>query len=168
MKYSFSQKPTSHSVPVKIIHWGFAGLFAYGVMKGLNSVAQLADPAVWRFEMIFAGIFLALIALRFKLTRSHPTSLPEDTIQPMMILAKAAHLGLYIFPASIAITGLGIGALYALGMTTGIVLNGVIALHEFAITASYALVGAHICAAVGHRLLGDGVWSSMVPILRED
>ena len=168
MKYSFSQKPTSHSVAVKIIHWGFAGLFAYGVIKGLDSVAQLADPSLWRFEMIFAGVFLALIALRFKLTRSHPTSLPDDTIMPMMVLARAAHLGLYIFPASIAITGLGIGVIYALGMTTGVVLNVAIALHELAITASFALMGAHVCAAVGHRLLGDGVWSSMVPILRED
>jgi len=167
MKLTFSSKPTPHSVPVKLIHWGFIGLFAYGISKGLDSVTQLADPALWRFEMIFAAAFLAVILLRFKMTRSHPTSLPDDTAKPMMFLARLAHLGLYIFPAMIAITGLGIGAIYAAGMTSGIVLNAVIALHEFVITGSYVLIGAHVFAALGHRILGDGVWSSMVPILRE-
>lgn len=50
-------------------------MFAYSISKGLDSVTQLADPTLWQFEMIFAALFLAVILLRFKLTRSSPTSL---------------------------------------------------------------------------------------------
>ena len=41
-------------------------------------------------------------------------------------------------------------------------------LHEFAATASYVLIAIHVSAAIYSRIKGEGVWSSMVPILKED
>ena len=34
--------------------------------------------------------------------------------------------------------------------------------------ASVNLMGLHIAGAIYHRLQGDGVWSAMVPILKEE
>jgi cytochrome b561 len=163
MKLLSKEKATPHSLPVKIIHWAFVGLFIWGISKGLDNVSQLADTALFQFEMIFSGIFLAVIVARFLITRRQPTSLPADTPKLTYMAARSAHLGLYAFPALIAISGLMIGAIYAFSLPTGLA----IALHEFSISATYVFIAAHITAALGHRLLGDGVWSSMVPVFKE-
>ena len=43
-----------------------------------------------------------------------------------------------------------------------------LSVHEFAATASYVLLAIHVSAAIYSRIKGEGVWSSMVPILKED
>jgi cytochrome b561 len=40
-------------------------------------------------------------------------------------------------------------------------------IHSFVVNALYWLIGIHIVAAIYHRLKKDGVWSSMVPFLKE-
>ena len=54
-----------------------------------------------------------------------------------------------------------------MGLKDGLLINGIIAVHELAVTASYWLIVVHVAAAVFHRLKQDGVWSSMVPIWKE-
>ena len=41
-------------------------------------------------------------------------------------------------------------------------------IHEFTATSSYVLIAVHVSAAIYSRVKGEGVWSSMVPILKED
>ena len=43
-----------------------------------------------------------------------------------------------------------------------------LSVHEFAATASYVLIAIHVLAAIYSRIKGEGVWSSMVPILNKE
>ena len=47
-------------------------------------------------------------------------------------------------------------------------MSAALGIHEFMATASYVLIATHIGAAIYSRIKGEGVWSSMVPILKED
>lgn len=160
--------PRPHSLIAKTFHWGFLGLFAYGISKGLDNVNQLADTALLRFEMWFASFFLVVLAARFFFMRTtRPTALPETTSRGVHFVARSAHLAIYISLAMIAMTGLSIGGLYSLGVTGGALMAFVIGLHEVAIGASFGLIGLHILAALYHRFKRDGIWSAMVPVWKE-
>jgi cytochrome b561 len=74
---------------------------------------------------------------------------------------------MYVLLATIAVSGILIGGIYWIGMKDGLLIEGIIAVHELAVTASYWLIGVHVAAALFHRLKQDGVWSSMVPIWKE-
>ncbi|MDG2462205.1 MAG: hypothetical protein P8M57_01945 [Planktomarina sp.] len=54
----------SYSATGKLLHWGFIGVFAYGIFKQVDDLNQLEDPAFLRFEFIFACAFLLILALR--------------------------------------------------------------------------------------------------------
>jgi len=86
----------------------------------------------------------------------------------LILLARTVHLGLYVSLALIAITGLIIGGLYYFGVTEGLVLEVILLLHEIIFWTSVNLMGLHIAGAIYHRLKGDGVWSAMVPLLKEE
>jgi len=47
-------------------------------------------------------------------------------------------------------------------------MGAALGIHEFAAVASAVLILAHIAAAIYSRIKGEGVWSSMVPILKEN
>ncbi len=55
-----------HGPVAKGLHWISARLLGYGFLKGLDDVAQLADPALLQFEVKFAlvlgGVFAACLA----------------------------------------------------------------------------------------------------------
>ena len=74
---------------------------------------------------------------------------------------------MYISMGLIAASGLVIGALYTMFGPGGIFMTVALFVHETSVTASYWLIGLHVIAAVYHRFLRDGVWSSMVSIWRE-
>jgi cytochrome b561 len=74
---------------------------------------------------------------------------------------------MYTTLASTAITGLLIGLFYWLGFKEGLLINLLTVIHSFVVNALYWLIGIHIVAAIYHRLKKDGVWSSMVPFLKE-
>jgi cytochrome b561 len=74
---------------------------------------------------------------------------------------------MYTALASTAITGLLIGLFYWLGFKEGLLINLLTVIHSFVVNALYWLIGIHIVAAIYHRLKKDGVWSSMVPFLKE-
>ena len=160
---------TRYSIIAKLMHWGFVLLFAYGVFKQVDNVAELSDPSLFRLEIVFASIFLILLLGRFfYMTKTQRSALPENTSYIQKIAAKFVHLGMYISLGSIALTGLGIGGLYWIGLKEGLIMEAVISIHEFSVTATYWLVGIHILAALYHRFKADGVWSAMVPFAKSE
>ena len=72
------------------------------------------------------------------------------------------------------VTGLMIAGLYSQGYRDATpdesqtVMDIVLDLHGAAADFSYFLIILHISAAIYSRIKGEGVWSSMVPILNED
>ena len=152
----------------KLLHWGFVLLFLYGLLKQIDSLNQLEDSSLLKFEVIFATVFLLLLAIRFfYMKKTQQSSLPEQTPEPQKLAAKIVHTGMYICLAAIPLSGLIIGLLFWLDLQDGILINIVIEAHEFAVSIIYWLIGIHIVAATYHRLKKDGVWSSMVPVWKE-
>ena len=47
----------------RTFHWGFIGIFLYGIIKQVDDISQLEDSALLRFEVLFALVFLAVLAL---------------------------------------------------------------------------------------------------------
>lgn len=169
LKYNSAEVRPRYSKLAKTMHWGFVVLFAYGVSKQVDSITELADPTKFRVEIIFGGIFLILLFARFfYMKKTQRSALPENTSQLQMIAAKLVHFGMYVSLGSIALTGLAIGGLYKLGLQAeGIIMEAVISIHEFSVSATYWLVAVHILGAIFHRLKNDGVWSAMVPFSKE-
>jgi len=157
-----------YSLFAKFWHWGFVLLFIYGVAKQVNEIEQLEDQSFFQFEIIFALLFLFLLAIRFVyMSKTQETSLPDDTSKIQKIAARTVHLGMYTTLAGTAITGLSIGLFYWLGFRQGLFIDFLTAIHSFVVNTVYWLVGIHIVAAIYHRLKKDGVWNSMVPFFRE-
>ncbi|MEO1081258.1 MAG: cytochrome b/b6 domain-containing protein [Pseudomonadota bacterium] len=158
----------NHTRLAKFFHWSFALLFVYGLAKQVDEVEELDDMAFLREEVVFAVVFLAFLALRFLYMRKQNcTALPEASPPLVQALAKAVHLGMYLSLAALGATGLMIAGLYGNGFKDGIALAIVLWFHEASYWASVATIALHISGAVFHRYAGDGVWSSMVPLLKE-
>ena len=152
----------------KLMHWGFVLLFIYAVLKQIESINQLEDGSLLKFEVVFAIVFLLLLAIRFfYMKKTQQSSLPEQTPEPQKLAAKIVHTGMYICLAAIPLSGLMIGLLFWLELKDDMLINIVIEAHEFAVSIIYWLIGIHILAAIYHRLKKDGVWSSMVPLWKE-
>ena len=99
--------------------------------------------------------------------KTQETSLPDDTPKAQKLAARAVHLGMYITLAATALTGLLIGLFFWLGFKEGFLIDFITAIHSFVVNALYWLIGIHVIASIYHRLKKDGVWSSMVPFLKE-
>ncbi len=166
---SLPKNNSHYSKTAKLFHWGFVILFIYGVAKQVDNINQLEDTTFFKFEIIFAIIFLFLLIIRFiymKLTQK--TSLPKDTPKAQKIAAKIVHNGMYLFLGITVISGLLIGLLFWLNIKDGALIEIIIVIHEIVINILYWFIGVHILAASYHRLKNDGVWSSMVPFLKEN
>ena len=157
----------SYSATGKFLHWGFIVVFAYGIFKQVDDLSQLEDPDFLRFEFVFACAFLTILVLRLWVMRGQGSALPQSTPDWQRVAAKLVHYGMYVALMMIAVTGLAIGVVFTLGLRDGALMDFCIAAHEASITASYALITLHVAAALYHRVLRDGVWSAMVPILKE-
>ena len=157
-----------YSLFAKFWHWGFVLLFIYGVAKQVDEIEQLEDLFFFQFEIVFALLFLFLLAIRFVyMSKTQETSLPDDTSKIQKMAARTIHLGMYTTLAGTAITGLLIGLFYWLGFRQGFFIDFLTAIHSFVVNTVYWLVGIHIVAAIYHRLKKDGVWNSMVPFFKE-
>ena len=95
------------------------------------------------------------------------TSLPEDTPKVQKLAAKIVHNGMYALLIGTVLSGLLIGFLFWIEIKDGIIIDFIINIHELIINLLYWFIGIHILAATYHRLKRDGVWSSMVPFLKE-
>ena len=152
----------------KFMHWGFVLLFIYGLVKQIDQLNQLEDKALLQFEVIFATVFVLLLLIRFiYMKTTQKSSLPDSTPKSQLLAARVVHYGMYACLALIPLTGLLIGLLFWLGFEDGFLINTVVEVHEFSVSVIYWLIGLHILAAIFHRLKNDGVWSSMVPFLKE-
>ena len=157
-----------YSYIAKFFHWGFVILFIYGLIKQVQDIEQLENPSLLRFEVLFASVFVILLLVRFiYMKRTQKTSLPENTPKLQKIAAKTVHYGMYITLAAIPLSGMLIGLLFWIGLQDGLIIESVVTLHEISIDLIYILIGIHISAALFHRIKRDGVWSSMVPFLKE-
>ena len=156
------------SSSAKLMHWGFVLLFIYGLLKQIDELNQLEDKALLQFEVIFATVFVLLLLIRFiYMKTTQKSSLPDSTPKSQLLAARVVHYGMYACLALIPLTGLLIGLLFWLGFEDGFLINTVVEVHEFSVSVIYWLIGLHILAAIFHRLKNDGVWSSMVPFLKE-
>ena len=152
----------------KFMHWGFVLLFIYGLLKQIDELNQLENKALLQFEVIFASVFVLLLLIRFiYMKTTQKSSLPDSTPKSQLLAARVVHYGMYACLALIPLTGLLIGLLFWLGFEDGFLINTVVEVHEFSVSVIYWFIGLHILAAIFHRLKNDGVWSSMVPFLKE-
>lgn len=99
--------------------------------------------------------------------KTQKTSLPKDTTKMQRLVAKLVHNGMYLFLGGTVLSGLLIGFLFWLGFKEGFLIDTIVSIHELIINLLYWFIGIHIFAAIYHRLKRDGVWSSMVPFIRE-
>ena len=160
----------SHTFLAKIIHWTFIPLYAYGIFKQVDDISQLEDSALLVFESIFAAVFLLIVILRFTYMRRFNTfqGATETPHRIHTFVAKSVHRGMYTALILLPLSGLIIAALYSQGIKSGPLQDGALILHESSATLSYIMIATHISAAIYSRIKGEGVWSSMVPILKED
>ena len=166
---SLDKNNSGYTKIAKLFHWGFVILFVYGVVKQVDDINQLEDVVFFRFEILFALIFLFLLLVRFiYMKTTQKTSLPHDTPKLQKISAKIVHNGMYALLACTVLSGLMIGFLYWIQFTEGLLINIIITIHELIINLLYLFIGIHILAATYHRLKKDGVWSSMVPFFKEN
>ena len=90
-------------------------------------------------------------------------------------LARSVHKAMYACFILLPLTGLIIAGLYTQGFTVNAtpdeeqtMMDVVLDLHGAVADLSYILIFIHIAAAVYSRVKGEGVWSSMVPVLKEN
>lgn len=153
-----------HGYVTKGIHWLSILLIGYGYLKGLDSVHQLADPALFRFEVAFALALGLLFALRLFWTQKvgGATRLPKEAPKWEHFASRIVHYGLYGSVFTIVGTGLAIAYGYASPALGDLFINMMITLHEAALTALPLLIIAHICGALWHKFIRrDGVLESM-------
>ena len=158
----------SYSFMARCMHWMFIGVFAYGVVNQVDEIGELDSSYRLIWEMVFTMIFLSLLLFRCIYMRSARATMPQlDMPKNLILLARTVHLGMYASLALIAVNGLIIGGLYYSGIKDGLMLEGVLLSHEVFFWTSVNLMSLHIAGAIYHRFRGDGVWSAMVPILKE-
>lgn len=154
----------SHGFVTRSIHWLSAGLLGYGYLKGLDNLDQLADSSLLRFEIMFALVLGGLFVIRLLWTKTvaGTTRLPAHAPRWEHLASKSVHLGLYAAVFGIVLSGLGIAALYASGITGGLLMASVIGLHELALAVLPWLLALHILGALWHKFVRkDGVLESM-------
>ena len=160
----------AHTRLAKTIHWSFIILYVYGIVKQVNDISDLEDSKLLIFEVIFAAIFLAIVIGRYfymrKVGTMHASTVPVHRVHK--IIAKTVHTSMYIVLVLLPLSGLAIAFLFNQGIKDGPMQLVALSVHEFAATASYVLIAVHVSAAIYSRIKGEGVWSSMVPVLNDE
>ena len=154
----------------KVSHWGFIILYAYGIFKQVDDISQLEDSGLLAFEVAFASIFLVIVIVRYYYMRKFETFL--GAVEPVPIahryLAKSIHISMYLCLILLPLSGLFIAGLFSQGITDGPMQDFALTVHEFSADLSYLLIAMHVGAALWSRIKGEGVWTSMVPIWKEE
>lgn len=156
----------SHTTLAKFIHWTFTLLYAYGIFKQVDDLAELENASLLNFEIFFAIIFLALVLIRYFYMKDTPTLLGAHEYVPKghLFIAKTVHKLVYLSLIMLPTTGLIIAGIFNLGIG-GIEIA--IALHEFSAFLSYVVIALHVGASLYSRLKGEGLWNAMVPVWKE-
>ncbi|MEL6599598.1 MAG: cytochrome b/b6 domain-containing protein [Pseudomonadota bacterium] len=156
--------PKPHGFVTKGIHWLSAGLIGYGYFKGLDSISQLSDPAVLRFEVIFALLLGGLFILRLFWTKqvAGSTRLPSDAPAWERLASQTVHLGLYASVFGIVLTGFGIALGYTVPVLGGLFLTAMVGAHEMVLVIMPLLLLIHVAGALWHKFVRrDAVLESM-------
>lgn len=160
----------SHTKLAKFFHWGFIVLYLYGIVKQVDDISDLEDSKLLIFEVIFASVFLGIVIARYfymrKVETMHASSVQVHRVHK--VIAKTVHISMYIVLVLLPLSGLSIAFLFNQGIKDGPMQLVALSVHEFAATASYVLIAIHVSAAIYSRIKGEGVWSSMVPILNDE
>ena len=160
----------SHTILAKVSHWGFIILYAYGIFKQVDDISQLEDSGLLAFEVAFASIFLVIVIVRYYYMTKFETFL--GAVEPVPIahryLAKSIHVSMYLCLILLPLSGLLIAGLFSQGITDGPMQDFALTVHEFSADLSYLLIAMHVGAALWSRIKGEGVWTSMVPIWKEE
>ena len=168
--------PTSHTKLAKFIHWTFILLYLYGIVKQVNELEDLEENQLLLFEIAFATVFLIIVILRYSYMRRFKTF--QGATEPVHIVhyyfARIVHRAMYACFILLPLTGLIIAGLYTQGYTENAtpdeeqtIMDIILDLHGAVADLSYMLIILHIAAAIYSRIKGEGVWSSMVPVLKE-
>ena len=168
--------PTSHTKFAKFIHWTFILLYLYGIVKQVNELEDLEENQLLLFEIAFATVFLIIVILRYSYMRRFKTF--QGATEPVHIVhyyfARIVHRAMYACFILLPLTGLIIAGLYTQGFNENAtpdeeqtIMDVVLDLHGAVADLSYMLIILHIGAAIYSRIKGEGVWSSMVPVLKE-
>ena len=163
---------TSHTLLARSIHWSFIVLYLYGLSKQIGELDELQDNGLLLFEILFATVFLVVVIVRYSYMSRFKTFLGAR--KPVHIVhyyfARSLHKAMYVVFILLPLSGLIIAALYTKGYQSEdeLLMEAALGLHSFAAQASAALILVHIAAALYSRIKGEGVWSSMVPILKEN
>ena len=166
-----------HTKLAKTIHWSFIVLYVYGIFKQVNALEDLEDKGLLISEIVFATAFIVIVILRYSYMRRFKTFLGAR--EPVHIVhyyfARSVHKAMYACFILLPLTGLMIAGLYNQGYTVNAtpdeeqtVMDVVLDLHGLVADISYLLIIIHIAAAIYSRIKGEGVWSSMVPMLKEE
>lgn len=153
-----------HGFVTKGIHWLSGLMITYGYFKGLETIDQLADPALFRFEVMFALALGLLFAFRLFWTQKigGATRLPQQAPRWEHLASRAVHLGLYGSVFAIVGSGLGIAYGYASTVLGDVFINVMLAIHEVSLTLLPLLILSHIAGALWHKVIRrDGVLESM-------
>ena len=168
---------TTHTRLAKFIHWSFVGLYIYGIFKQVDDLSSLEDSKLLWFEVGFATLFLVIVLARYFYMRRfetlHGATVPVHIVHKRF--ARAVHVSMYICLIMLPVTGLMIAGLYSQGYTVNAtpdepqtIIDIVLDVHGAAADLSYFLIILHISAAIYSRIKGEGVWSSMVPVLNKE
>ena len=160
----------SHTFLDKCVHRAFVIHYAYGIFKQLDDLEQLEDSGLLVFEVVFASVFLLIVLIRYFYMSRFETFLGATEPVPLIhkYLAKTVHRLMYFCLVLLPLTGLAIAALFRRGIVDGPLMDGAIGVHGFAADLSYLLIAVHVLAAVYSRLKNEGIWTSMVPLWKED
>lgn len=153
-----------HGFVTRGIHWVSAGLIGFSYLKGLDSVSQLADPAVFQREVWIALAIGVLFLVRLVWTKAvaGSTRLPDDAPRWEHWASRMVHIGLYVGVFAIVLSGLAIALGYATPALGGLFLAAALGVHEVALAIFPLLLLIHIAGALWHKLIRrDGVLESM-------
>ncbi|MBT8459332.1 MAG: hypothetical protein HKP37_03080 [Boseongicola sp.] len=153
-----------HGFVTRGIHWISILLIGYGYLKGLDNVDQLADPALWQFEVVFAsgmGLFF-LFRLFWTQMVAGATRLPQAAPKWEHAASRTVHYGLYGSVFTIVGSGLAIAFAYRSAVLGDWFINATIAIHEAALAVLPVLIATHVAGALWHKVIRrDGVLESM-------
>ena len=163
-------KPTHQAEPhgrvAKLIHWLTAGLLAYGYMTGVDDISEIADPARFQTEILFAVALGLAFLLRFVWMQgvNGHSRLPEKAPRWEHVLSRLAHYGIYAGVGLIVLSGLAIAYAYSTPSLGDWFLTAMVAAHEVSLAGTAVLLIAHVVGALWHKFVRkNGIWESMLP-----
>lgn len=153
-----------HGFVTRSIHWLSILMIVYGYTKGLDRVGQLADPALFWSEVVFASALGLLFAIRLFWTQkiAGATRLPHEAPSWEHFLSRTVHFGLYGSVFTIVGTGLAIAYAYASPLPGRLSIDAMVFAYEAALTVLPALILIYIAGALWHKVIRrDGVLETM-------